>query len=262
MRVTKSVSIWAIARLYRQPPSRSKLVTEGPARTLRSRPPPPGSRTLGPYLPTVPAEWLSRGRLAPIAATPHLGAMTQPLMDLAVPHFDVATLPDNLDAGLLARVIALRDWLLLIAAEAEKPNDILTGFAERLNALGVPIDRIFSVIETLHSEYAGIGRSWTRENGAATRYLPHGERREIVYGKSPFAHVNRTGEWLLLDLEQTPDDLFPIITELKEGGYRYYLTVPVRFTIGAESGISFATRSPDGFGEQGLKVLSLVMPTF
>src|SRR5215217_567979 len=109
--------------------------------------------------------------------------MTQPLMNLPAPPFAAANLPDDLDAGLLSRVIALRDWLLDIVAEAEKANDILTGFAERLNDLGVPIDRIFSVIETLHSEYAGIGRSWTREDGATTRYLPHGERREIVYGK-------------------------------------------------------------------------------
>jgi len=176
--------------------------------------------------------------------------------------FTGVNLPDDLDTELLAGVIVLRDWLLAIAAEADSANDILTGFAERLNALGVPIDRIFSVIETLHTEYAGIGRSWTREDGATTRYLPHGERREIVYGKSPFAYVNQTGEWLLLDLTETPDDLFPIVAELKEAGYRYYLTVPVRFTIGAESGISFATRSPEGFGAQGLKVLSLVMPTF
>jgi adenylate cyclase len=156
----------------------------------------------------------------------------------------------------------LRDWMLVTAAEADDANEVLTGFAERLNDLGVPVDRVFSVIETLHSEYAGIGRSWTREEGASTRYLPHGERREIVYGSSPFAYVHRTGEWLQLDLTKTPDDKFPIVVELKAGGYRHYLAVPVRFTIGAESGISFATRSPDGFGEHGLRILSLVMPTF
>src|SRR4051812_37625453 len=200
--------------------------------------------------------------LAAPAPNTHLGLMMPPTTTLSVPTFDGIDLPDDLDAGLLTGVIVLRDWLLKIAAEADSANDILTGFAERLNALGVPIDRIFSVIETLHTEYAGIGRSWTREDGATTRYLPHGERREIVYGRSPFAHVTQTGEWLLLDLKETPDDLFPIVAELKQAGYRHYLTVPVRFTIGAESGISFATRSPEGFGAQGLKVLSLVMPTF
>ena len=189
--------------------------------------------------------------LAALATNAHLGLMMPPSMTMPVLPFTGVNLPDDLDTELLSGVIVLRDWLLAIAAEADSANDILTGFAERLNALGVPIDRIFSVIETLHTEYAGIGRSWTREDGATTRYLPHGERREIVYGKSPFAYVNQTGEWLLLDLTETPDDLFPIVAELKQAGYRYYLTVPVRFTIGAESGISFATRSPEG---SGLKV--------
>jgi adenylate cyclase len=184
-----------------------------------------------------------------------------PLIPPAAPLPD-AILSETLDAARLAQVIDFRDWLLIKGAETEATNTILSGFAERLNGLGVPVDRIFSVIETLHSEYAGIGRSWTKEAGASTRYLPHGERRETVYKVSPFAHVNRTGQWLLLDLATVPDDLFPIIPELKAGGYRHYLTIPVRFTIGSESGISFATRTPGGFGPQELKILSLVMPTF
>jgi len=114
----------------------------------------------------------------------------------------------------------------------------------------------------LHSEYAGIGRFWTREEGAVVRYLPHGTRREAVYQQSPFAHVSRTGEWLMLDLAETPDDLFAIVPELKEAGLRHYLTIPIRFTNGAENGISFATRSPEGFGERGLIILRLVMPSF
>jgi adenylate cyclase len=80
--------------------------------------------------------------------------------------------------------------------------------------------------------------------------------------KSPFAHVNKTGEWLLLDLARTPDDLFPIIPDLKAGGYRHYLTIPIRFATGAENGISFATRAPEGFGEHGLEALRIIMPTF
>jgi adenylate cyclase len=79
---------------------------------------------------------------------------------------------------------------------------------------------------------------------------------------SPFAHVNRTGEWLQLDLAETPDSLFSIIPDLKAGGYRHYLTVPIRFANGAENGISFATCSPEGFGERDLTILRFIMPTF
>jgi adenylate cyclase len=168
----------------------------------------------------------------------------------------------SLDAESLSRVIALRDWLVTVAARTEDSNDVLTGFLNRLIDLGLPIDRAVSAIEALHSEYAGIGRFWTREEGTVVRYLPHGDRRETIYQASPFAHVNRTGEWLLLDLDETPDDLFPIVPELKEAGYRHYVTIPIRFTNGAENAISFATRSPEGFGKRELTILRIVMPSF
>ncbi|MEE1609777.1 adenylate/guanylate cyclase domain-containing protein [Microvirga sp. CF3016] len=168
----------------------------------------------------------------------------------------------SLDAESLARVIALRDWLITVAGQMEDSNEVLAGFLNRLIELGLPIDRAVSAIETLHSEYAGIGRFWTREEGTVVRYLPHGDRRETVYQMSPFAHVNRTGEWLVLDLTNTPDDLFPIVPELKEAGYRHYVTIPIRFTNGAENAISFATRSPQGFGTRELTILRMVIPSF
>jgi adenylate cyclase len=162
--------------------------------------------------------------------------------------------------GAAGGVHALRDWLITVAPHLHDANEVITGLAERLNAMGLPVDRIFTAIEALHSEYAGIGRSWTREEGAKERLLPHGERRQTVYNVSPLAHVNRTGEWLVLDLAETPDDRFPIIRELKAGGYRHYVTIPIRFTNGAENGISLATRSPEGFGEAGLAMLREVIP--
>ncbi len=175
---------------------------------------------------------------------------------------DLLTMARSLDAESLARVIALRDWLITVAGQMEDPNEVLSGFLDRLIELGLPIDRAVSAIETLHSEYAGIGRFWTREEGTVVRYLPHGDRRETVYQTSPFAHVNRTGQWLVLDLANTPDDLFPIIPELKEAGYRHYVTIPIRFTNGAENAISFATRSAQGFGTRELTILRMVIPSF
>jgi adenylate cyclase len=170
--------------------------------------------------------------------------------------------PPELDAALASRVDRLRDWLVTEGVRTRDAGEVLTGFAERLNALGLPVDRIFTAIEALHSEYAGFGWRWTREEGASVRYLPHGERRENLYGTSPFAHVNKTGEWLLLDLASTPNSLFGIIPDLKQDGYRHYLVVPVHFASGAQNGISFATRSEEGFSERDLNVLRHLMPTF
>ncbi|MFL5020631.1 MAG: adenylate/guanylate cyclase domain-containing protein, partial [Microvirga sp.] len=175
----------------------------------------------------------------------------------AQPSRDVEDLP----LALLAGIGRFKDWLIGEGSRDDDAGEMLTGIAEHLNELGVPVDRIATAIEALHSEYAGVGRFWSRDEGSTFRLLPHGQRREAVYQRSPFAHVNRTGEWLLIDLAETPDDQFPIVPDLKRGGYRHYLTVPVRFTNGAENGISFATRSPDGFSAQALQVLRAVMPT-
>src|SRR4051812_33013468 len=95
---------------------------------------------------------------------------------------------------LLPKALAIRDWLLAEAAQLADPGQILPGFAERLIALGIPIDRIMSVIDLLHSEYAGVGRIWTKEEGATSRRLPHGPEHDRLYGESPFAHVHRTRE--------------------------------------------------------------------
>ncbi len=213
-------------------------------------------------------------RLASGAAGDHLGAMLASAPDLApsaaptsAERPDLASpaapLPaSEPDVALLAGIAAFRDWLVSEAAQMKDSSALLTGFAERLIGLGCPVDRIFVAMEALHTEYAGIGRSWTREEGPSVRLLPHGERRDTVYAVSPFAHVNRTGEWLLLDLRETPDEAFPIIPEMKAAGYLHYLTIPIRFTLGAENGISFATRDPDGFGERGLTILRGIIPTF
>jgi adenylate cyclase len=167
----------------------------------------------------------------------------------------------GLDPTLLPQALAIRDWLLAEAAQLTDPGQIPPGFAERMIALGVPIDRIMSAIHLLHSEYSGVGRFWTKDEGMTYRLFPHGPNRDRVYNESPFAHVHRTREWLLLDLSQTPDNRFNIIPDLKAAGYRHYLVVLIFFTNGSHHGLTFATRAPEGFGEQGLRVLRFVMPT-
>lgn len=175
---------------------------------------------------------------------------------------DLLSLAKSLEPETLNRVIALRDWLEMTASRMEDANEVLTGFLLKLIDLGLPIDRAASAIEALHSEYAGIGRFWTREEGTIVRYLPHGDRREAVYQQSPFAHVSRTGEWLFLNLDETPDSLFAIVPELRESGYRHYLTIPINFTNGAQNAISFATRSSEGFDTRSLTILRLILPSF
>src|SRR3954467_15392227 len=92
----------------------------------------------------------------------------------------------GLDPTLLPKALAIRDWLLSEAAQLADPGQISPGLAARLNALGIPIDRIMSAIDLLHSEYSGVGRVWTTEEGTTSRFFPHGpDGVRVVYNKSP-----------------------------------------------------------------------------
>ncbi|MGU3537128.1 adenylate/guanylate cyclase domain-containing protein [Methylobacterium sp. A54F] len=163
--------------------------------------------------------------------------------------------------GLIQECVALRDWLLSEGTRTLAADDLLAGLAERLNDLDVPVDRASTAIDTLHSEYAGVGRTWSREEGAQVRLFPHGEASDKAYQASPFYTVHQTGEWLILDLDETPEDTYAILPELKAAGYRHYLVAPLIFTNGARNGITFATRAKAGFRDDHIAILRFVMPT-
>ena len=160
----------------------------------------------------------------------------------------------------LVQAVGLRDWLIGEAATVDHQG-LLAGFAERLNDLGIPVDRVTTAIDALHSEYSGIGRIWTKQEGSSFRLFPHGSKTEEVYARSPFRHVHETGEWLKLDLDDTPDDTFGIVPELKEAGFRQYLAIPLLFSNGTENGITLATLTPHGFCDRSLAILRFLVPT-
>src|SRR4051794_8646232 len=157
---------------------------------------------------TTPVRLASRG--APV----HLPAMTgrdagpPPPPPPGAPVGPIAALPesDRIDPALLRDTLVIRDWLLAVAAHAQDAGAVLSGFAEQLTALGVPVERMTTAIDTLHSEYSGIGRYWTKEEGGSYLLFPHGPESDRIYAESPFAHVHRTRDWLLMDLSRTPDD--------------------------------------------------------
>ncbi|WP_375461232.1 adenylate/guanylate cyclase domain-containing protein [uncultured Enterovirga sp.] len=160
----------------------------------------------------------------------------------------------------LPEAVGIRDWLLGTAARSDH-QELLAGFAERLNGLGIPVDRLTTAIDALHSEYSGIGRIWIRGEGSSFRLFPHGQASDDVFARSPFAIVQRTGEWMNLDLDATADDAFGIIPELKEAGYRQYLAIPLVFTNGTQNGITLATRKAGAFDERACNLLRFLVPT-
>src|SRR3954469_9469392 len=127
-------------------------------------------------------------------------------MDVALPSSRPVSSRSTCDAGglevcgldptLLPKALAIRDWLLPEAAQLADPGQISPGLAERLIALGIPIDRIMSAIDLLHSEYSGIGRIWTKEGArplASSRIAPTAFGWSTTRARSPTFTAPGTG---------------------------------------------------------------------
>ncbi|WP_375454949.1 adenylate/guanylate cyclase domain-containing protein [uncultured Methylobacterium sp.] len=168
---------------------------------------------------------------------------------------------DAVPFGAMHDCVAIRDWLLSEGARIPEPGELHAAFAERLNAIGVPVDRTSTAIDTLHSEYSGIGRVWTRETGTTVRLFPHGAASANAYAASPFRTVHESAAWLILDLAETADDAYAIVPELRTAGYSQYVVVPLFFTNGTCNGITFATRTLGGFRDEDIAILRFIMPT-
>jgi adenylate cyclase len=156
----------------------------------------------------------------------------------------------------------LKGWLVGESLAIADAKSFIEQFADRMLAAGVPIDRMTTAIETMHADYSGIGRFWTRGEGVVERYWPYdsSDGADAVYKRSPFYECHTTKKWCRFKVAETPDERFGVVPDLKAGGFTDYVCVPMFFSNGDENGLSFATRAPGGFSEQHMAMLRDIVP--
>ncbi len=163
---------------------------------------------------------------------------------------------DSLTPEIAARAQALQQWLIGDARHIDDPGVIVEGFIHRLIDAGLPLDRLASAIPTLYAVRRGLGRHWTRENGLSTLEFPWDN--VTGYEASPYYEAHETRDWVSFRLNETPDDAYGVVPELRAGGYTHYLCMPVFFRDGTFGGMTFATRHPDGFSPSNLAFLRAI----
>ncbi len=168
--------------------------------------------------------------------------------------------PSCLSKEKLQIALRVRDRMIAELTQTNRRDNFLALLGEMLGDAELKIDRIAVVLETLHSEYVGVGRSWTWDEGTKTHFMRHGDARR-EYLESPFAFAMESGDWLLLNLDETSDEAFPIVADLKARGYVQHLTIPLRYSNGSSNAVSFATGVPDSFNEDAFALLGIVIPT-
>lgn len=159
----------------------------------------------------------------------------------------------------MARAVAVRDWLVGEARFINDADTVTAGFAERLVAAGLPLDRMMSAMPTLFATRRGLGRYWERGVGVRSADFQWGNQH--IYEKSPFHAAHQTGEWVSFRLSEVADEDYTVVPDLRADGYTHFVCIPITFHDGdSVGGMTFSTRHADGFSDEHLAMLASVEP--
>ncbi|MBW2315432.1 MAG: DUF427 domain-containing protein [Deltaproteobacteria bacterium] len=179
-------------------------------------------------------EWLEEGEPAPAAAA-------------AAPH-------DHENP--------LVDWLMRDAARVSSVDELVLGLGRRLDAMGMPIQRLNLIVRTLHPQVMGTLHVWERGQAAVDRIeLSHARSREERFLVSPFVHIFEGRGGVRRSLEDPEAKLdYPILDDLRESGATDYAAMPILFSDGQIHALTLATDRPGGFETAHLGQLHEVLP--
>jgi adenylate cyclase len=175
---------------------------------------------------------------------------------------------------------ALTDWLADAGLRNLSLDDIVDGFARRLNDVGVPVARAFVGMNTLHPMVRARSLIWDRATGPATRFeFRHVDIDAPILRQSPFAPMLLHGiPERRFDLTSPkPEQEVPLFEELRDAGMTEWLGRVFPFgelapQIGGPADAervgelwlvcSFTTDRPGGFSDDHIAALRELLPVF
>jgi adenylate cyclase len=178
------------------------------------------------------------------------------------------------------KLAAVTDWLADAGLRSRSLDDIVDGFARRLNEAGVPVARIFAGMNTLHPMVRVRSLIWDRSVGPATRFeFRHVDIDAPVLRQSPFDSMLRHGiAERRYDLTSPkPEREVPLFEELRAAGMTDWLGRVFPFgelspQIGGPADAervgelwlvcSLTTDRPGGFSDSHIAALREVLPVF
>ncbi len=188
-------------------------------------------------------------------------------MDLEIPK------PNDAEAseiGISAprHIQGISDWLITQGLESAGFETILSGFADRLNALGLEIQRGMIAMRTLHPSVDALDYVWHRDGSIEAENHTPDQRQQERWLRSPLKHMFDTDKVVLRRRLAGPDaELdFPLFEQLAaEGASDYYMSIVDFDLTGSkdlETGMvsSWATDRPGGFGDDEIAVLDRLLP--
>ncbi|MEM8876533.1 MAG: adenylate/guanylate cyclase domain-containing protein [Pseudomonadota bacterium] len=156
----------------------------------------------------------------------------------------------------------IKDWALQEGIVSPDVETLLDGFSSRLEALGMPISRVMVSIRVLAATVIARGYRWRPGQAVTQTTFDWEERDSGVYDNSPIKVVHETRDWFSIDVPNTPDSEFGIVSDLRAEGVAEYFVGPMFHSDGRINVINFSTQSPGGFSESDKAIIRAVTPTF
>lgn len=79
----------------------------------------------------------------------------------------------------------LEDWIIEQGLRGQDVGSLLSGFADRMTAEGVPLVRAYMALPTVNPTVRVYTHVWTRSSGPIVEGVSH-ERNALAFEQSPF----------------------------------------------------------------------------
>jgi adenylate cyclase len=149
----------------------------------------------------------------------------------------------------------------LVASAPTTIDTLVPALAERLLAARVPLSRLNMSLLAMHPELEVRNVGWSPEEGTKVRLLMRATVETPYFSASPVP-VIRGGASVVRRTLIGPDAQldFPICRELAVQGHTDYLALPLIYSDGRRSFVSFVTRAPNGFSDEHVDALGSLLP--
>lgn len=151
-------------------------------------------------------------------------------------------------------------WLLGSGSRGLGCEELLAQLASKVGEHGIDVWRIVVSIPTAHPEVYVRNIEWSKRTGSLVRL----RRRDVVetlgYLLSPVADIHKGSGPIRCRLEGLTEFPYPICKEVAEQGGTDYIALPLVFSDGRRSFVSWATDRAGGFRDEDIAMLEEMVP--
>jgi len=151
-------------------------------------------------------------------------------------------------------------WMLGEGRYNTRMREFGDEMCRRIVAAGFPISRAFCVVVTLHPQIMGTAYIWRRGGEGVIRWAAeHGRENTPEFAHSPISEVRATGVALRRRLDRPETTLdYAVLEDFRREGGTDYIALPMRFSDGQISCLSFVTDRAGGFTDADIAGLGEV----